>query len=44
MIKLYKEKANFLEKIFIPNDAFDFSKNGSKHFNMIDFLMKNDMY
>ncbi|MFW6047228.1 MAG: ATP-binding protein [Candidatus Woesearchaeota archaeon] len=32
------------EKIVISNDAFDFSKNGIKHLNIIDFLMKNDMY
>lgn len=29
------------EKIVISNDAFDFSRNGIKHLNIIDFLMKN---
>jgi len=32
------------EKIVISNDDFDFSKNGIKHLNIIDFLMKNDVY
>lgn len=29
------------EKIVISNDTFDFSRNGIKHLNIIDFLMKN---
>jgi predicted AAA+ superfamily ATPase len=31
------------EKIVISNDAFDFSRNGIKHLNIIDFLMDNGM-
>lgn len=29
------------EKIVISNDTFDFSRNGIKHLNIIDFLMKD---
>jgi hypothetical protein len=29
------------EKIVISNDAFDFSRNGIKHLNIIDFLLNN---
>lgn len=32
------------EKIVISNDTFDFSRNGIKHLNIIDFLMKDDLW
>jgi len=35
--------ADNFEKIVISGDKFDFSRNGIKHLNIIDFLMKNDM-
>ncbi len=31
------------EKIVISSDTFDFSRNGIKHLNIIDFLMNNGM-
>lgn len=34
--------ADNYEKIVISHDRFDFSRNGIKHINIIDFLMKNN--
>jgi len=32
------------EKIVISSDTFDFSRNGIKHMNIIDFLLLDDLY